>query len=103
VGNGADARFTAGGVEIAVSEPRTPPGAATLALRPHKLRLVAAGAGRLDGRCQRVDYLGSHIEYLIASPWGELLVFGPVTPDAPRAGSSVGLDFDTADAVVLPG
>ena len=98
---GAALRFRAGGIEATVTEARTPPGPATLALRPHRLRLVSAGQGRLDGRCKRADYLGSHVEYLIDSAWGELLVFGPVELGSPGRGDAVGLAFEAGDGMLL--
>jgi iron(III) transport system ATP-binding protein len=76
-------------------------GPATLALRPHRLRLVGAGAGRIDGRCQRTDYLGSHLEVLVDSAWGTLLLFADDDIAAPVAGAAVGVDFDPATATVI--
>ncbi len=99
----AQRRFMAGGAGFAVVQDGVPPGRATLALRPHRLRLVAPGAGVLDGRCRRADYLGSHLELLVDSAWGELLLFAPVGDPHAAAGSAVGLAFDPADALLLAG
>jgi iron(III) transport system ATP-binding protein len=76
-------------------------GAATLALRPHRLKLVPAGQGRLAGTCHRVDYLGSHLEVLVDSAWGTLLLFADDDLAPPAAGSAVGVDFDPAVATVI--
>ena len=77
-------------------------GPATLALRPHRLRLVAAASATLTGTCKRADYLGSHIEVLVNTPWGELLVFADADVAAPPApGAPIGLAFDPKDAIVL--
>ncbi len=76
-------------------------GPASLALRPHRLRLAAPGTGRIDGRCHRVDYLGSHHEVLVDTPWGLLLLFAPDDSVPPPAGADVAVDFDPAAAVVL--
>ena len=35
---------------------------------------------RCSGVCKRAAYLGSHIEVLVDTPWGELLVFATPTP-----------------------
>ena len=94
--------FSAAGVSLPVRAEGLKPGPATLALRPHRLRLVPADSAALVGTCNRADYLGSHIEVLVDSPWGELLVFGDADAAAPPvAGAAIGLAFDAQDAIVL--
>ena len=94
--------FSAAGVSLPVRAEGLKPGPATLALRPHRLRLVPADSAALVGTCKRADYLGSHIEVLVDSPWGELLVFGDADAAAPPvAGAAIGLAFDAQDAIVL--
>jgi iron(III) transport system ATP-binding protein len=94
--------FSAAGVSLPVRAGAIEVGPATLALRPHRLRLVAANASPLAGTCKRADYLGSHIEVLVNSPWGELLVFGDADAgEAPLAGAPIGLAFEPGDAIVL--
>jgi iron(III) transport system ATP-binding protein len=99
----ADAlHFSAAGVSLPVHTASIAGGPATLALRPHRLRLVAAAGAALHGTCKRADYLGSHIEVLVNTPWGELLVFGDAdASDAPLPGAAIGLAFDPGDAIVL--
>ena len=100
---GADgATFTAGGVGAAVRADGVAPGSATLAVRPHRLRLVAAGQGTLPGACMRAAYLGSRIEYVVATPWGELLVFDGSARSLRVRDEPVGVTFDPDDAIVLP-
>jgi iron(III) transport system ATP-binding protein len=94
------ARFEAHGVAVDLP-PQGGDGAATLALRPHRLRLVPAGQGRLAGTCHRVDYLGSHLEVLVDSAWGTLLLFADDDLTPPAAGSPVGVDFEPAAATVI--
>jgi len=96
-------RFAAAGVSVAVMAPGMSPGAATLALRPHRLRLAAAPRDAvLSGTCKRADYLGSHLEVLAATPWGELLLFADADIAAPAAGAPLHVAFAPADAIVLP-
>jgi iron(III) transport system ATP-binding protein len=101
--NGAPGlRFVAGGVAAPVRADGLKLGPATLALRPHRLRLTPAGQGVVPGECKRAAYLGSRVEYVVATPWGELLVFEADT-DAPLArGTPVGVAFDPDAAIVLP-
>jgi len=96
------ATFTAGGVAARVRADGVRPGPATLAVRPHRLRVVDAGRGALDGTCKRVSYLGSRVEYVVATPWGELLAFdGEARKRIPRD-AAVGLSFEPDAVIVLP-
>ncbi len=99
--NGA-LRFAAAGVAVPVQSAGLRAGAATLALRPHRLRLVPPNEALLHGSCKRADYLGSHLEVLLDSPWGELLLFADADGAAPVAGQALGVAFAPADAIVLP-
>jgi iron(III) transport system ATP-binding protein len=100
---GADGamRFTAGEVSAPVRAGGAPAGPATLAVRPHRLRIVAPGQGVLEGVCKRVAYLGSRTEYMIGTAWGDLLVFDGEARPARSRGDSVGVDFDRDAAIVL--
>jgi iron(III) transport system ATP-binding protein len=94
--------FRAAGVALPVRAEGISAGPATLALRPHRLRLVAPGTTALVGTCKRADYLGSHIEVLVNTAWGELLVFADADAAAPpAAGALIGLAFEPGDAIVL--
>jgi iron(III) transport system ATP-binding protein len=95
-------RFAAAGVAVPVQAASAAPGKATLALRPHRLHLVAPAQALLQGSCKRADYLGSHLEVLVDSPWGELLLFAEAEMPAPAAGEVLGVAFVPGDAIVLP-
>ena len=94
--------FTAGGVAVTVGADGRSAGAATLAVRPQRLRVVDEGQGALPGVCKRVAYLGSRIEYVVATPWGELLVFDPEARMARKRDSAVGIAFDADAVIILP-
>jgi iron(III) transport system ATP-binding protein len=101
--DGEKATFSAGGISVVVSCSGLVPGPAILAVRPHRLRIVDAGQGTLSGVCKRAAYLGSRIEYVVATPWGDLLVFDSELR-APRGrDASVGVSFERDAAIVLPG
>jgi hypothetical protein len=56
----------------------------------------------LSGRCKRAAYLGGRMEYVVATAWGELLVFD-ADVRAPRArDDELALAFSADAAVVLP-
>jgi iron(III) transport system ATP-binding protein len=101
--DGSGLCFVAAGVSVPVQAAGLRPGSAvTLALRPHRLRLVASPQDALlHGTCKRADYLGSHLEVLVDSPWGELLLFADADSAAPTAGQKLGLAFAAEDAIVL--
>jgi len=97
------ASFTAGDVSVPVRADGIAPGPATLAVRPHRLRLTAAGEGLLPAECRRAAYLGSRIEYVLGTPWGELLVFDAGVGAPLARGAKAGVAFEPDDAIVLPG
>ncbi|MEO9135031.1 MAG: ABC transporter ATP-binding protein [Casimicrobiaceae bacterium] len=97
------ASFRANGVSVPVRAECIAAGPATLAVRPHRLRLTAAGQGMLAAECLRAAYLGSRIEYVLATSWGELLVFDPDIRVPLERGAAAGLAFTPDDAIVLPG
>ena len=94
------ATFTANGVGVPVHAGAVPAGPATLAVRPQRLRLLDAGQGAVPGICRRAAYLGSRIEYVVDTPWGELLAFDADVRAPRRRDEKVGVAFD-ADAVIL--
>ncbi len=95
------ATFSAGGVAAPVRAGGLPSGPATLAVRPQRLRLVDAGGGDVPGTCRRAAYLGSRIEYVVDTPWGELLVFDTDARTSRRRDEPVGVAFDTDAAIML--
>ncbi|QHJ00617.1 ATP-binding cassette domain-containing protein [Xylophilus rhododendri] len=64
-----------GSLSVPMFEPGFRPGSAVLlAVRPEKLQLVPAGAGRLDGQVIERFFLGSQWLYRLSTPVGELTV-----------------------------
>jgi iron(III) transport system ATP-binding protein len=94
--------FASGGVAVPVRPDGMRPGPATLAVRPHRLHLTDAAAGMLDGVCRRAAYLGSRMEYVVATGWGELLVFDADARTRRTRNEPVGLAFDPAQVILLP-
>ena len=98
---GGAATFSAGGVAAQVRANGVAAGSATLAVRPQRLRVVEAAQGMLPGTCKRVAYLGSRIEYVVATAWGELLIFDNDVRAARRRDDAIGVAFDPDDVIVL--
>ena len=59
------------------------------------------GPGSVPGVCKRAAYLGSRIEYMVETPWGELLVFDDEARQPRRRDEPVGVAFDPDAAIVL--
>src|SRR5689334_13306677 len=97
------ASFRANDVSAPVHADSTPAGPATLAVRPHRLRVTKGGDAILRAECRRAAYLGSRIEYVFATPWGELLVFDDDIRAPLARGETIGVSFAPEDAIVLAG
>jgi iron(III) transport system ATP-binding protein len=95
--------FSAGGVSVPVRADGVAPGPATLAVRPHRLLLTPPGEGLLPAQCRRAAYLGSRIEYVLGTPWGDLLLFDAGVHAPLARGAAAGVAFEPDDAIVLPG
>jgi iron(III) transport system ATP-binding protein len=95
------ASFAAGGVAAPVQAAGMAAGSVTLAVRPQRLRVVDAGQGVLPGVCKRAAYLGSRVEYVVATAWGDLLVFDGDVRKARRRDDAVSVAFDQDSVIVL--
>ncbi len=93
--------FSAGGAGMPVKADGIAPGPATLAVRPNRLRLTTPSPGTVPGVCKRAAYLGSRIEYMVDTPWGELLVFDAEAREPRGRDEKVGVAFDPDAAIVL--
>jgi putative spermidine/putrescine transport system ATP-binding protein len=79
-------------------------GEGALALRPEKLRLVDAGSGVIDGVVSDASFLGDQVLYTVSLPDGRPVLVkerNPGTGLLREHGSSVGLHWEPADAVIL--
>jgi len=97
------ASFHANDVSVRVRAEGLPSGPATLAVRPHRLHLTTPAEGLLPAECRRAAYLGSRIEYVMATPWGELLVFDAGIHAPLARGARAGVAFAPEHAIVLAG
>jgi iron(III) transport system ATP-binding protein len=85
--DGETATVSIAGVELRLESRGLEAGPAKLAIRPHAIDLeevVASGAG-LTGAISKASYLGTHMEYVVDTPVGELFVIDSKV-DAPITG-----------------
>ena len=75
----------------------------TYSLRPERVRLVAAGQGRLDGVVDEVEFLGADHRVRVRTDDGRVLVATRPASDAPiNRGERVGVQYDPDHVYCLP-
>ena len=98
---GPTATVSIGGVELQLESRDLGPGPAKVAIRPHAidLRKTARDAG-LSGTVNKASYLGTHMEYAVDTPVGELFVIDSRV-DAPiPGGQAVSIGLGTGVALI---
>ncbi|OED36501.1 sugar ABC transporter substrate-binding protein [Chromatiales bacterium (ex Bugula neritina AB1)] len=84
----------------AASEHR--PGAVRLAVRPGRILLGAAGeADSLEGVVDKSTYVGSHMEYRVATDHGTMFVVSQEVSEVYQPGQDVSVRFATTGPVLL--
>jgi iron(III) transport system ATP-binding protein len=88
---GDTARVRLGTLTVDLPRRGVRPGRVKVAVRPDAIRLNdrAAGEGATTGRIVKASYLGTHMEYEVESPIGELFVVDTQIREALRAGAAV--------------
>ncbi len=102
--NGVAGQVRVGGVELRLPHRGAGVGPVKVAVRPESLRLSAAppSGPALEGRIAKAAYLGTHMEYTVSTPVGELFVVDrEVTRPAP-AGTPVWVSFEDHGVTVVP-
>jgi len=78
------------------------PGEVQLAIRPNRVRLGKRNAGAsLEGKVLRSTYVGDHMEYRIATEFGEWFVVSDDIENVLSNGSLVSVDFKSPGPVLL--
>jgi iron(III) transport system ATP-binding protein len=93
--DGDHARVRAGGLELRLPHRGLAAGAATLAIRPNAIRLSRdpGGDARVAATVRKATYLGSHMEYTLDTPLGELFTIAPDTDQPFAAGGTAHVAF----------
>ena len=101
--NGAAGAVEVNGIALEAPASEMAAGApVTLSIRPEKILLCQAGAGRLDGRIASRFFLGSQWLFTIETEAGTMTVSTPNQGgDPPAEGAPVGLDWSPASVRVI--
>ncbi len=79
-------------------------GPARLAARPNRIDIAAAETpGTLPGTIEKATYVGSHLEFVVGTEFGEVFVVSPDVDSGLRAGQPVGLAFPERGPVLIKG
>ena len=91
--------------EMRLKRRLVPVGPVRLAIRPEAIRLTAlstASAAPLGGIVAKVAYLGTHMEYVVDSPFGQLFVVDQNVANPLPVGRDVAIDFAAHGVVIVP-
>jgi iron(III) transport system ATP-binding protein len=99
---GLDAVVALGALRLRLPHRGMPPGPADLVIRPEAVLLRPAGEpGTLPATVSRATYMGSHTEYLLATPLGALFVVAPDRLRGRGPGEAVGFALDPEGVVLV--
>jgi iron(III) transport system ATP-binding protein len=89
-------------LRLALPDRGLPPGPVDIVVRPEAIRIVPAGeGGALPATVSRATYMGSHTEYHLATPAGELFALGPDRLHRRGPGDLVGVLLDPEGVVLV--
>jgi iron(III) transport system ATP-binding protein len=98
--SGDHARVALDGVLLELPHRGMAPGPVDVVIRPEAIRLADTGPG-IAGQVTRATYMGSHSEYLLATPLGELFAILPERLRRRQASSAVFVNFDPEGVVLV--
>jgi iron(III) transport system ATP-binding protein len=100
---GSRAPLILGGVELELDHRGMAPGAVRVAIRPEAVVLNVDGASTLRGTVSKAAYLGTHMEYTVASPIGQLFVVDRHVSQPIAAGTEVSITLANHGIALVPG
>jgi iron(III) transport system ATP-binding protein len=104
---GTEAEIRVGPLALRLPHRGIDVGHASLAVRPHAVRLAgrASGKGEISARVVKAAYLGDHMEYTVAAadPQVELFATSPDVDSPFSVGAQVAVAFDLAGSVLVAG
>jgi len=88
------ARVRIGGAEQSLPARGLAPGPVKVAIRPEAIRLAEGGnGGVLEAQVSKATYLGSHMEYTLATPQGDLFAVDPNIDRPVTVGTEVAIQL----------
>ncbi len=99
---GARAAVRLGGAEFELDHRGIAPGAVKVAIRPESVVLSKEAASSLRGTIQKAAYLGTHMEYTVASPIGQLFVVDRNVSRPFAAGTDVAITLSDHGVALVP-
>jgi iron(III) transport system ATP-binding protein len=102
--NGVAGQVRVGGVDLKLPHRGATLGPVKIAIRPESLVLTPAppGAPSLEGRIAKAAYLGTHMEYTVSTPVGDLFVVDRAVTHPVPAGTAVWVAFEDHGVTVVP-
>jgi len=100
---GARAPVRLGGIELELEHRGVAPGAVRIAIRPESIVLKKDGNSQLRGTVSKCAYLGTHMEYTVAAPIGQLFVVDRNVSRPIAAGTEVSITLSDHGVALVPG
>jgi iron(III) transport system ATP-binding protein len=102
VHRGARAPVRLGGLEVELEHRGMAPGPVRVAIRPESIVLHSERASPLRGTVSKAAYLGTHMEYTLASPIGQLFVVDRDVARPIAAGTEVAINLSDHGVALVP-
>jgi iron(III) transport system ATP-binding protein len=99
---GSRAPVRLGGVEIELEHRGAPPGPVRIAIRPESIILSQQNSSSLRGTVKKAAYLGTHMEYTVEAPIGQLFVVDRDVARPIAAGTEVAIGFSDHGVALVP-
>jgi iron(III) transport system ATP-binding protein len=101
--NGARAQVRLGGLQIELEHRGASPGAVRVAIRPESIVLKLEKNSGLRGVVKKAAYLGTHMEYTVEAPVGQLFVVDRDVSRPIAAGTEVSIALSDHGVALVPG
>ena len=99
---GSRAPVRLGGVEIELEHRGAAPGPVRVAIRPESILLDKSSSSSLRGTVRKAAYLGTHMEYTVEAPIGQLFVVDRDVARPIAAGTDVAIKLSDHGVALVP-
>jgi iron(III) transport system ATP-binding protein len=100
--NGTRAPVRIGGLELELQHRGAAPGPVRVAIRPESIVLGKDHASPLKGKVSKAAYLGTHMEYTVEAPIGQLFVVDRDVAHPIAAGTDVAIQLSDHGVALVP-